>query len=95
MQAAALAKPDMALEVHLPEIVRLGLFEPRESLLAAAKNPQFDAMTPQNPGDGRRRRRIKALALQNLGDLAPAPGRMLLSNRQNRRFNFVGTALRT
>jgi len=74
----------MALEVHLPQLVRSRPLEPGVGALTAAMRAQFDTVALQN----RRHRRgdrncIVPQILQPPGDLAAAPGRMLGTQRKH------------
>jgi hypothetical protein len=74
------------LEVHLPELVRCRLFKPAHR--ARAANRRDDPfMAAQDRMDRRGRRRFDPLAPQHPGDLAGAPGRMGVPNRQHPRLD--------
>jgi len=85
MQAAG-SHRHMAFEVHLPQLVRPRALEANEGGLAAAMSPQFDPMPLQDRCHRRgRRNRFVAEILQPPGDLAPAPRRIVRTNRKHRR----------
>ena len=63
----------LALEVHLPQHVGLGMLEALPSLLPGRH--QRHLVAPQDPGDGRRRGRHDTLPRQRRRDLATAPRR--------------------
>src|SRR5580658_1101903 len=94
------ASPDhreMALEIHLPQLVRGAPLEAPERARMLAFVPLELVMPAQNLGDrARRRYRSIAIARHHLGDLAATPGVVAArSDAKNRRFHRVGAAART
>ncbi len=83
----ARAQGHVALEVHLPQVVGRWMLEAGEARLAAAQATQLQAVAMQDLGHGGRRRSRKTPPLQNRGDLATAPRRMLAADRQHRRLD--------
>ena len=93
--AAARGQGKMALEVHLPELVRP---RPLEALKRRGRPclPQGNAMAPQDRRHRRWRRHARLSQIrQPPGDLAPAPARMIRTHRQNRGFHRLRRAART
>ena len=88
----ATAEGNVALEVHLPKRVGLGVFKALPGFLSR-RGHRF-AMPAQDLGDGRRRRRRQALAAQAGRDLAATPDGVLTTNRQHRRFHLARRAQR-
>ncbi len=89
--AASLAKREMALEIHLPQIVRPGVLEadmvPR---LPGARAVQR-AVASQDRGDRGGRRNIRHVPhLQDAPDLAATPGRILAPHPQHLRLHRFG-----
>src|SRR5918993_769322 len=82
----ALAERNMALEVHLPQSVRLGMLEALPCLLTRRHHRL--AMALENLGNGRCRWRRQALPAQAGGDLAATPRRVLQTHRKHRRFHL-------
>src|SRR5918994_843192 len=82
----ALAERNMALEVHLPQSVRLGMLEALPCLLTCRHHRL--AMALENLGNGRCRWRRQALPAQACGDLAATPRRVLQTHRKHRRFHL-------
>ena len=95
VQPRAIGHRNMALEVHLPQVVGAPTSKRMKRLAAAAELPEPGAAAAHNVRHRRGRGRGKTLLLQSLADLAPAPGRMRLAHLQNRRFNRAGAAART
>ena len=93
--APAGAEGEMPLEVHLPQLVRR---RPLETLHTAdaAGSPQVDPAVPVQNRRNRAgaRHRLMFEILQPPPDLAPAPGRMLVTNRQHQCLNFPRSARR-
>src|SRR5262249_2967979 len=72
--AAAAGYREVALEIHLPQLVGFGALEPliRPGMLVA---PLLEAtVTPQDLGDCAQRRHVARAALHHPGDLARTPG---------------------
>src|SRR5947209_4187577 len=86
MAVRAVPKPHPALEVHLPQKVRLCFLE---TLVAPGRTDRSDHATvpAQDLMDRRKRRRLPALLLERECDLAGSPGRMGVAHRQHR---FLG-----
>jgi len=79
---------EVALEVHLPKVVRRRVLEPRPVARLASSGTIQTIVTPQDLGDRGRRRRIgDSVVFQHLADLAAAPGRMIGAHRQNLRLH--------
>ena len=75
---------EVALEIHLPKIVRRGMFEPRPLARLTRPGTVQPIVATQDLGDRRGRRRIvDPIVLQDLADLAPAPRRMIAANRKH------------
>ena len=77
-----------ALEIHLPKVVGLGVFEANPVARLARSRTVQDAAPAGDRGDRRgRRSRRQALVQQNLADLAPAPAGVLATHRQDLGFH--------
>src|SRR6185312_16709168 len=98
MAALAIAEFDPTLEVHLPEKIGGGLFEPLLRRCAVSRRNDA-AVTGKNGMHSRYRRRFHALAFQASRNLARAPGRMGIANRKDDRFDLCrrpgGARMRT
>src|ERR1700686_5662776 len=94
--AAPAPRAEVALEVHLPQLVGLGALEALAGTGMLARALLELAVPPQNLRDrARRRHNHLSGALQHSGNLAPAPGIVaVLPNAQNLRFHRSGRALR-
>jgi hypothetical protein len=90
----AVEQRHMALEVHLPQIVRRFVLETDERMSPAAMLAQFDAVALENAGHRRGCDRSNAVSLHHSGDLAPTPDRMLGANGKNRGLHRRRTTLR-
>src|SRR6266702_3241779 len=94
--ATTAAQGEVALEVHLPQLIGLLALEAliRTGMLACALLEL--AVTPQDLGNRARRRcDLPAVALEHLRDLAPAPGIVaVLANAQHCGFDRLAGARR-
>src|SRR5258705_9790401 len=91
MQPAG-AQGDMALEVHLPQIVGGFVLEADEGLCPAALQSELDPVAAQDAGHRRGRRCAETLASEHTRDLAPTPGRMRRTHPKGCRFDLRGAA---
>src|SRR6202451_3058242 len=85
MPSPAVRQRHVTLEVHLPKQIGRGLLE--AMLRHRATRWRIDPAVPaQDLVHGRMRRTGCLLTLETMGDLASAPGRVSVEQRQNARF---------
>ena len=82
MAGDPVGEPHPALEVHLPQLVRRFLLEPPVSARRALRS-NHTTVPPQNLVHGRHRRHRRPLAFETAPDLAGAPCRMAITQRQD------------
>ena len=95
--AARPADGEMALEVHLPKIVGGGVLEADKRAMRGRMPAVQPAVAAQDRGDRARARHLRGAQIQQPpAQLAPAPGRMRVAQRQHMRLHRLGrTARRT
>jgi hypothetical protein len=82
--AAAARQPEMALEIHLPQLVRAAPLEPLERAVLGGLRRIQQAMPAQHLGHCRGRRHLRQPQItQPTRQLAPAPARMGLPQRDD------------
>lgn len=98
MASRPVGERQVALEVHLPQLIGSVLLEAM-SWIGRCILARLDPVIPtQDPMHGRRHRHSLPSALQAMGNLAGAPGRMLVADshdlRLHRNFAALGHGMR-